>query len=187
MSRASSRSEARAEAVGVGSSALFGPVAPPRPARPCPDSAPAVDSTTRPHPHDQRPQTRDRDNTPPVSTLDDAHRVWAPAPERCRIATATTHTRQPPHGRLEMGCLGRRAATAGARHLTSASVPRLAGPPPTPRAWLLRDGATGMPQTCTPHRGGTAASGHGVAPQTACGHAETPARPGPTDGRSPGP
>src|SRR5712692_3904245 len=105
VSRANSRSEGRAKAVGVGSSALFGPDAPPRSARTCPDSAPAVDSTTRPHPHDQRPQTRDRDNTPPVSTLDDAHRVWAPAPERCRIATATTHTRQPPHGRLEMGCL----------------------------------------------------------------------------------
>jgi hypothetical protein len=112
VSRANGRSEARAEAVGVGSSALFGPDVPPRSARLCPDSAPAADATTRHHPHDPRPQTRDRDAPPPVRPLDDARRMGAPAPADCRTATAT-HTRRPTHaraahGRLGMGCSGHR-------------------------------------------------------------------------------
>ena len=132
--------------------------------------APAVDATPCHPPHDPRPG-----RYPHGAHLGPHRDVWAPAPTRCRTATATTPARQartlrPPHARaahgmLGMRCLGCRAATAATRPRTRVAGPRLAGPPPTPRAWLLRD----------------VASGHGMASQTGCGYAETPVPLGPAD------
>src|SRR5215475_5879110 len=68
------------------SPALFGPDAPPRLARRCPDAAPATDAPTDHHPHDPQPQTRDRNATSSMSPLDDARCVRAPAPGACRTA-----------------------------------------------------------------------------------------------------
>jgi len=133
VSRAKSRSEGRAKAVGVGSSALFGDDAPPSPACTCPllhvrrrpGHAPpparpvAPDPRPRRHAHCAHPRRRPSRVHPCAGAL-----LTAPAPTR-----QPPHGRPPPHagaahGLRRLGCPRRPAATAGDRPRASAGMPR---------------------------------------------------------------